>query len=112
MIEGENKINIEFLDVTKCNKKFLKSKELSHFIHISHEVFTIFIWGIILILLFDVYYHFLNHNLHMIIVWCEFICYSVFLFGPLLIKNYQDYKIQNCIENYNKNKQIINSNKI
>ena len=112
MTKDENKIDTTSTDKSDCNKSFVKSKKLLHFMHVSHEVFTIFIWGIVLILLFDVYYHFLNHNAHKIIIWCEFICYSLFLFVPLLIKNYQDYKIQNCIKNNSQqfNNTIIKKN--
>lgn len=77
-------------------KRFAKTKSLEHKLEILHHFFTPIIWLVIILLLADTYNHFLDHTTHEIIIWCEFICYSLFLLVPMGIKIYQRYKIKQC----------------
>jgi len=98
------KISPDYIRSIGCEKKFIKSNNTNHNIHKLHVASTYILWLLMLVMFIDIWHHFIGHTGHSIIVICEFILYSLFVFGPLTIKLYQDYKINECIAKYNKNK--------
>lgn len=80
----------------ECCKRFIKTNKLLHFLHLFHNIFTIIIWVIILVLLIDYYYHIIPHNSHEYILWSEFICYTLFILIPISVYYYKKYKITKC----------------
>jgi amino acid permease len=79
-----------------CSKKFTKTGKLLHGLHTFHNVFTAVIWVIIIILIIDYYKHILPHESHEVILWFEFVSYTIFLAVPIFASAYKHYKITKC----------------
>lgn len=82
-----------------CEKRFEKSGHLLHSLHKFHNFFSIVIWLVIIVLLIDYYQHILPHSTHEVILWGEFICYTLFLYVPVVVGIYRKYKVNQCQKN-------------
>lgn len=94
-----NNVKIEINETNKMNeiikqksKRFEKLKITEHAIHIYHNIFTIIIWLTIIILIIDFYIHFLPHSIHGVILWFELCSYTIFLWAPVIIEVYKNFK--------------------